>query len=203
MKKISWNRRKKKELQHFSCYVVRGFLCLGPTLHLHLFTIFTVTVQKDCQREENDKVQWHFWDYISVPGWQKAEHLPPLVPVHEEAKKKKKTSPFCSHNTPARSINRSCDNQKTSLSPWPSPCLSGGGARRKGGWGWGWGACVRRGWRAAGDPWTCVRPGRPSWRASSCRVSSWGIPRRCRCTAYSFWICWTFCGSASVFPPSS
>lgn len=89
------------------------------------------------------------------------------------------------------------------LSPWPSPCLSGAGAQRKGVWGWAWGACVRRGWTVAGGPWTCVRPGWQSWRGRSYRVSFWGIPRRCHHTAYSFSICWTFCGSASVFPPSS
>lgn len=195
---------------------------MGPPLHLHLFTIFTVTVQNKPRPERpsaggNDEVQWHFCDYICVPGWQKAEHLPPLVPVHEEVKKRS----FSSHNTSARSINRSCDNQRwrqrilclsilgpfllspPPLSPWPSPCLSGAGARRKGVWGWVWGACVRRGWTAAGGPWTCVRPGRQSWRGRSYRVSFWGIPRRRRCTACSFWICWTFCGSASVFPPSS
>lgn len=89
------------------------------------------------------------------------------------------------------------------LSPWPSPCSSGAGAQRKGVSGWGWGACVRRGWKVAGGPWTCVRPERQCWRGSSYRVSFWGSPRRRRCTACSFWICWTFCGSVSVFPPSS
>lgn len=150
-----------------------------------------------------------------MPGWQKAKHLPPLVPVHEEVKKQRSFSSSINQSIMRYSKTKTPKTVSTHLgsfpveyptsplSPWPSPCLSGAGAQRKGVWGWVWGACVRRGWTAAGGPWTCVRPGRQSWRGRSYRVSFWGIPRRCPRTAYSFWICWTFCGSASVFPPSS
>lgn len=107
--KKSFEIEEKKKLQHFSCYVVNEvfsvwellFICTCLQYSQLLFR--TNRGQKDCQREETTRCR-DISVITCVPGWQKAEYLLPLVPVHVEVKKKKRS--FSSHKH-ISSINQS------------------------------------------------------------------------------------------------
>lgn len=103
---------------------LKRFSLSGTSSHLHLFTIFTVTVQNKPRPQRpsaggNDEVQWHFCDYICMPGWQKAEHLPPLVPVHEEVKKQRSFSSSINQSIMRYSKTKTPKTASTHLGSFP------------------------------------------------------------------------------------